>query len=171
MIGPVSLRVLQWPEAQAPASTPTWPSPAIPGGPVPAWAPRERAKVLGSTPSWRGRPRSGEGRDSVAPARAPWLTAPTAHPMVSDHPSGPGRVPLLQGRLRRLERLHPPQPLLQPVLPQGRAGRGSEPGSRTPAEILISGVVRPHPSLLPSPTRCPRIPRSPRPRATSGRST
>ena len=82
---------------------------------------------------------------------APGLTAPTAHPMVSDHPSGPGRVPLLQGRLRRLERLHPPQPLLQPVLPQGGAGRGSEPGSGTPAEILISGVVGPTQACSPPP--------------------
>lgn len=92
---------------------------------------------------------------------APRLTAPGARPMVSDHPSGPGRVPLLQGRLRGLERLHPPQPLLQPVLPQGGAGRGSEPGGGTRAEILsIRGRTAP-PKPAPLLHQVPKDPAKP----------
>ncbi|VTJ89646.1 Hypothetical predicted protein [Marmota monax] len=66
--------------------------------------------------------------------REGWGAAPaSAHcagqPPVSDHPSGPGHVPFLQGRLQGLEGLHPSQPFLQSVLPKGGALKGRSPGA------------------------------------------
>lgn len=125
--------------------------------------------------SRQARTEPGCGGGAALPPSAPRLTVPAGLPVVSDHPSGPGCVPLLQGRLRGLEGLHPPQPLLQPMLPQGGAGRGSEPEPEPELEpgagAEIPSIQVRGPTKFAPPTRCPRILRSPRPRATSGLST
>lgn len=59
MIGPVPLRVLQWPEAQAPASTPTWPSQPYQGG-------QSRPEHPGRELKCSGRPLPGEAGHTVA---------------------------------------------------------------------------------------------------------
>lgn len=156
------------------ASTLTWPCQAMPTGPVPALAREGRAELLSQDPSRRcalfsrsrrDAPEAGCGGGAAQPPSAPQLMEPAGRPVVSDHPSGPGRVPLLQGRLRGLEGFHPPQPLLQPMLPQGGAGRGSgsKPGAGRGGNPESPGLAAP-PYLSPPPrnTQVPKDPAKPK---------